>query len=155
MSRPSKQQRIDTGKDKEAARLQSVMGIGTTSDASVRAILNTLQGKGPNPRDLTQARQAKYESLHQVINLPLQDGGSFKWELCHPGLLLTRIVSESVALQAAFKSALQRHPCSSDQPWRLLVAFDEHIPGNKLNLQPARKSMNLCFSFEELGGACV
>ena len=155
MSRPSKQQRIDTGKDKEAARLQSVMGLGTTSDVAVATILKTLQGKGPTPRDLTQTRQAKYESLHQVINLPLQDGGSFKWELCHPGLLLTRLVSESAALQAAFKSALQRHPCSSDQPWRLLVAFDEHIPGNKLNLQPARKSMNLCFSFEELGGACV
>ena len=155
MSRPSKQQRIDTGKDKDAARLQSVLGIGTTSDASVGAILSTIDGKGPTRRNLTEARQAKYESLHQVINLPLQDGGSFKWELCHPGLPLTRIVSESAALQAAFKSALQRHPCSSDQPWRLLVAFDEHIPGNKLNLQPARKSMNLCFSFEELGGACV
>ena len=57
-----------------------------------------------------------------------------------------------MALQHAFKEALHRHPCSRDRPWGLVVRFDEHIPGNKLALQPRRKSMHLSFSFSELGG---
>ena len=87
--------------------------------------------------------------------MPLMDGGEFDWDLCHPGLLLTRLVSESSALQAGFKDALSRHPCTASRPWGLVVGFDEHVPGNKLDLVQSRKSMNLSFSFEELGGlAC-
>lgn len=150
-----KQQRIDDGSDPIGARLQNVMGMGTTSDSNIAKIMKSLEGSAPSKKHLTQVRHAKFESLKHVIRVPLLDGSFFDWHLCHPGLLLTRIVSESVALQCTFKEALHRHPCSPDRPWRLMVGFDEHIPGNKLNLQPARKSMNLSFSFEELGGSCM
>ena len=112
-------------------------------------------GAKTSRREMTQTRHAKFDSVQHVIKVPLQEGGHWDWHLCHPGLLVTRIVSESAALQGAFKEALRRHPCTQERPWRLMVGFDEHIPGNKLKLQPARKSMNLSFNFVELGGLCV
>ena len=38
-----------------------------------------------------------------------------------------------------------------EHPWRLVVAWDEFSPGNKLKVDNTRKCMNLSFSFVELG----
>ena len=126
--------------------------MGTTSDANLTRILARLEGKSQSKRNVVNARHAKFTSVKHVIRVPLQEGGHFDWSICHPGLLLTRVVEDSPALQAAFKEALRTSPCGPQHPWRLMVGFDEHIPGNKLALMPARKSMNLSFSFLELGG---
>ena len=151
----SKQQRIDDGSDTRLARVQRVLSIGTTSDANLASIMRQFERMKPSRECVHFARHAKFDSIKHVMKVPLQEGGHFDWSMCHPGLLLTRIVSESFALQAAFGEALQRHPCAPDHPWHLMVGFDEHIPGNKLSLMPARKSMNLSFSFVELGGSCA
>ena len=150
--RGSKQQRLDDGSEAKIARLQRVISLGTTSDAALAKLLQRLEGKQPNKNSLTAARRAKFASMKHVIRVPLQEGGHFDWSMCHPGLLVTRLVEDSPALQAAFKEALRNNPCGPQRPWRLLVGFDEHIPGNKLALNNTRKSMNLSFSFLELGG---
>ena len=71
--------------------------------------------------------------------------------MCHPGLLLSCAVAESPSLQRLFRDALRIRPCSREAPWSLVVGYDEFVPGNKLQLQPSRKTMNLSFSFMELG----
>lgn len=154
MARPSKQQRIDVGSDchsELSRRMQAVVNLCST-DAAVRKLLQTWEGRGPSHSFISSVRGARFDSLKASIPLPLVDGSTWEWPICHPGLLLSRVVSESVALQAGFREALAKHPCSASAPWGLVVGFDEHIPGNKLALNPARKSMNLSFSFQELGG---
>ena len=148
----SKQQRVDDGAHAKLARLQNVISMGTTSDANLTRIMERLEGKSLGRRIVQDARRTKFDSVKHVIRVPLQEGGHFDWSICHPGLLLTRVVEDSPALQAAFKEALRASPCGPQRPWRLMVGFDEHIPGNKLSLMPTRKSMNLSFSFLELGG---
>ena len=153
--RPRKQQRIDDGKDPAAARLQRVMSRGATSDSNLREIMGQLDGSTPSMRQTSHVRNAKLDSLIHILRVPivkLKVRSEWEWKLCNPALLLTRVVAESLALQHAFKDALRRHPCSRERPWGLVVGFDEHIPGNKLALQPQRKSMHLSFSFVELGG---
>ena len=155
MQRPRKQQRIDHGLDPAAERLQRVISTGSTSDRNLRDIIGQLDGATPTFRAMTQARRALFDSLTHTLRVPivkLKVRSEWEWKLCNPALMLTRLVSQSTALQHAFKEALRRHPCSKERPWGLVVGFDEHVPGNKLALQPQRKSMNLSFSFVELGG---
>ena len=154
MDRASKQQRIDDGTAPGLARLQRVVNVRSTSNAALRQILNSLGIEAPRG-GMTDARQARFASIMTTIALDLQDGGRWDWHLCHPNLLLTRLVSESPTLQTAFSAALEAAPCCKSSPWSLLVGFDEFVPGNKLQLQPTRKSMNLSFSFMELGGPAL
>ena len=151
--RPQKQQKLDDGELKVSCRLQKVLNICSASDASVIKLMKALEGQAPAKATVTANRNAKFDSLMHTIRVPLEKGGEWDWELCHPGLLLSRLVSESQALQAGFKDALSRHPCTPDRPWGLVVGFDEAVPGNKLALNNSRKSMNLSFSFQELEGS--
>ena len=155
MSRPLKQQRIDSessGRREVSRRLQEVVNLCTT-DAALRKVLQKWEGQAPSRNLVSSIRGARFETIKATIPLPLLDGGMWEWPLCHPGLLLSRVVSESAALQAGFRDALSKHPCSAHSPWGLVVGFDEHVPGNKMALNPSRKSMNLSFSFQELGGS--
>ena len=152
---PRKQQRIDHGLDPAAARLQRVMNMGSTSDQNLRDIIGRLDGALPTADAMTQARHALFDSITNTLRVPivkLKVRSEWEWKLCNPALMLTRLVAQSTALQHVFKEALRRRPCSQERPWGLVVGFDEHIPGNKLALQPQRKSMHLSFSFVELGG---
>ena len=68
-----------------------------------------------------------------------------------PNLLLTRMLQASSALQEVFARALNTYPSSQESPWHLLIGWGESVPGNKLALQNSGKTMNLSFSFAELG----
>ena len=124
-----------------------------TADTHIDKVMRILTGSGHSNKTPTAVRHAKFDSLQHVFRFPLLDGGEWDWQLCHPGLLLSRLVGESEALQAGFRDALSRHPCAPDRRWGLVVGFDEAVPGNKLSLVQSRKSMNLQFSFEELAGS--
>ena len=150
--RARKQQRIDDGRAPALARLQSVSNVKTTSSKALQTIMRQLEGSAPNERALTDARQARFATLQTTLPLELErDGSTWDWPVCHPGHLLTRLVSESGMLQDMVADALAKNPCSKATPWTLLVGFDEFVPGNKLQLHNARKSMNLSFSFEQFG----
>jgi len=138
--------------DPGLAPAQAVMHMKGTSQSALRDILRGVMGDAaPSRREMVDVGQARFFSVKRTINLPLTDGSEFAWELCDPNLLVARIVEESAALQSWFADALQRKPCSEDNPWGLLIGWDENVPGNQLALQTSRKSMNLSFSFQELG----
>ena len=50
-------------------------------------------------------------------------------------------------------TAAKKHPCSAEDPWSLVIGFDEFTPGNKLAVDNKRKIMNMSFSFLQLGRA--
>ncbi len=55
-----------------------------------------------------------------------------EWAVAHPAKLLAAMVGESTALQRVYREAAERRPPRINSQWRVVVAFDEFIPGNKL-----------------------
>ena len=76
---------------------------------------------------------------------------SIDWELADPSRLMQLTMSKCPKLQAVYGRALAKHPCSPDAPWRLIIGFDEFVPGNKLKVDNSKKVMNLSFNFVEVG----
>ena len=150
--RPIKQQKIDDGSLPQSRQLQNILNCCKSADANIRKVMKQL-GEAPGRQKMSRLRNAKFDSLKQTIKVPLLDGGEWDWQFCNPGLLVSRLVGESEALQAGFRDALSRHPSAPTRPWGLVVGFDEAVPGNKLSLVQSRKSMNLQFSFQELAGS--
>ena len=105
----------------------------------------------------TQIRSAHLEAFDRLgtcVRIPVlgeHGGGWFDWEFLHPGKLLTESVARSAHLQKVFGEACRMAPPSQDRPWGLIIGFDEAVPGNKLKLDNDRKSMNMSFTFRELG----
>jgi hypothetical protein len=70
-------------------------------------------------------------------------------------LLLAVLLTESAALQALCTEAWARSPSTPRNPWSLLVAFDEFVPGNKLSTDHSRKIMVESFTFLEPSRPCL
>ena len=102
-------------------------------------------------RGATDVGQARFCAVRHEFRLELTDGGDVFWELAHPSLLLTRMVEECPSLQEVFAAAFRRREPTAEAPWGLLIGWDENVPGSKLALQQSGKSMNMSFSFLELG----
>ena len=147
------QAEIDAEPDGKKARLQRMMNVGTTSNKALEKILQEAGLQVAKDHDTVDVGQARFHVLSKSLQLPGVDGRLVDWEFCDPGLLVSRVVSESVALKRLFAAALQRSPCSHSRPWNLLIGWDEYVPGNKLKTENSRKCMNLVFSFVELGTA--
>ncbi len=146
------QRAIEGDPNGSLARLQRVMNHKGTSTAALRSILREVLDKAPSVHAVVDAGQARFSAVRQVVQLPLLDGGGeTAWEFANPALLVSLLLSESRSLQEVFARALRQHPNASSSPWGIALGFDEHIPGDKLALQNFRKSMNLSFSFIELG----
>ena len=106
-------------------------------------------------RKLGRADHGRFDSLRLAVDMPLADGGSFSWELAHPGRLLAETVANSPGLQRIYLDAVGRSPPSVQNPWSLIVAFDEFAPGDKLKVDNRRKAMVMSFAFRELGQAAL
>ena len=144
---------MDCDPDGRDAKLQRMLNVGRTTQTALRTILGEAWDDGaPSRNAVTDVAQARFALVCKQLLLPRCGGGDpVKVELCDPNHLMGRLLSESPTLQTWFADALLKHPCSVDRPWSLVVGWDEHVPGNKLALQNSRKSMNVSFSFLELG----
>ena len=98
-----------------------------------------------------EAFAAPFEAVEATIPLTMEDGTSWDWPLCDPNKLMQKLVAESAGMAALFASAAAASPPSAEKPWRMVVGFDEFVPGNKLKIDNRRKAMVLNFSFLELG----
>ena len=97
-----------------------------------------------------------FNQVRHIIDMPLKKGvGTFKWELADPNLLLVLLLGKCPELAAAFGAAANVKEPTFDNPWSLIVGFDEYIPGNKLSYKNRRKCMNLSYTFAELGRRVV
>ena len=150
--RAKRLQGIDAGTEPRAAKLLRVLNTRGTSNEALRNIMAGLYDeRAPGQGLVTDVAQARFGSVCKVLRLPDEEGGELSFECCDPNLLLCRSRWAAYRLQKAFLQALGRSPCTKDQPWSLVVGWDEHVPGNQLALQSSRKSMNLSFTFAELG----
>ena len=144
---------IESNPDGNRARLQRVLNVGSTSNQALTTIMQGLGFAISRDHHVEDVGQARFEAMSRCVEMPKIGGGSVTWEFCDPCLLVARLVRESSALQELFRAALVQRPCSKDSPWRLLIGWDEFVPGNKLHVNNTRKCMNLVFSFVEFGTA--
>ena len=158
MASSSKKARVASASDAKVARLQAACAAsGGASNVVLQKVIAALDEDScrPSLHALREVRTARFRSVCTTLHVDTKDGKGWDWPLCHPNLLLAHVVSESQSLQQLFRAALGTRPCSKDAPWSLTVGYDEFVPGNKLQPQPARKDMNLQFSFLELGNSWI
>ncbi len=98
-----------------------------------------------------KAQLAVFDEIMVTESLTMLDGSEFCWELADPNLLLARFVTECPPMRVLYLRALRDHP----PPWRLVICFDEFVPGNKFKVDNGRKLMDLSFSFLELGSQAL
>lgn len=130
-------QRIEPMADRKRRRLASdahknlhkVLRKGGISLNGLADVLQTLRGTSTEDstmHDLRLANSADFMTVRRVISLPLVGGGTWDWELADPCKLLQLALTRSPWLQEIFSQA--RKPTSS-QPWRIVIGFDEFMPG--------------------------
>ena len=133
--------------------------LAHTGNVTIRGLVDLIGTLRDDPEALVskfRVEEAILEPFRQIRHtetLPLHDGTTFDWEFCDPNLLLAKVVAESPALAALYADAANKHPCSAEDPWSLVIGFDEFTPGNKLAIDNKRKIMNLSFTFLQLGSA--
>ncbi len=114
--------------------LHKVLHKGGISLNGLADVLRTLRGMNTDDCTMHEIRLANSEdfvAVRRVIKLPLVNGGTWDWELADPCRLLQMALSRSPWLQDIFAQA--RKPTSA-QPWRIVVGFDEFMPGCKVRL---------------------
>lgn len=102
-------------------------------------------------KKMADANRSKFEEIRHSVELPLAEGGSWVWHFLDPAKLLASLIAESASLQRLYTQAWRRSPPSPENPWSLVVAYDEFVPGNKLATDHTRKNMVVSFSFLQLG----
>ena len=131
-------------------------GISAAGLAEVLAAIGSIAGGESAVRAaICAANRAKYDDVRHCFDVPLIGGGQKRWAILDPSKLLDMMLTESEGLQTIYANALGRFPSTPESPWRLVVAFDEFTPGNKLSADHSRKTMVLSFTFMEVGQAAL
>jgi hypothetical protein len=100
-------------------RVQELAGISGVSDAALALILNNLRENPiPDPTSRHQINRAVLAAVTDIadfVDVPRQAADPYKWMFLRPELLLREAMLVSPALQASFREAFLRHPCSSER----------------------------------------
>ena len=121
-----------------AALTDIFSGIEASCAASADA---TASAQNRSAKALYEANLARFLSIRHIESVPMLRGDDFQWEMAQPCRLLTLMVSECSELNHLFVAAVARYP--PNHRWRLVIGFDEYIPGAKLQLHNQRKCMNI------------
>lgn len=118
--------------------VQQLLHCGGVSTLGLANILKTVKQHGLpaaiDRRQLNACNLAAFESLSKTVDLELENGGTFALEYIDPAMLITRAVRDNSDLQKWFREALRRRPPSANRPWRLIVGYDEYIPGSNVRV---------------------
>ena len=142
------------------SKLQDILHVGGISQNGLAKLLQRLSAQDGASvhtfrRDVRSASKEEFAKREWTVTLKLASGEEWQWSLLDPAATLSTLVERSRDLQALYTDAWRRTPCSQLSPWRVVVAFNEFTPGNKLSLDQGRKTMVLSFSFVELGQAAM
>ena len=132
-------------------KLSDACAVQGISMKALRSVMAKLEIEGASRRQLLQAYHVRFDVVVIHEDLARKKGAPFRWEFADHAELLRVTLEESPQLQEVYRSAWRKYPCSATAPWHLIVAFDEFTPGDKLQVHNPRKTMDLVFSFAELG----
>ena len=139
------------------ASLQRVLGF--CSDRKLADIVDSLvvgveAGSSLNRRGRRSiAEDLNDEARHLLMRAPvkLNDGGEAVWEFFEPNRLLAHVVESCLELAEAYGRAANEHMPTREQPWDLLMCFDEFAPVDTLKCYNDRKSMVLGYNSSSSG----
>ena len=140
-----------------SSALQSFLHRGGVSINGLATILKDVKRLLPHLPDhvsrklLQDVNHSRFLTACQKTPMPLAAGGSWDWEFADPNKLLSLMLRESKTLQDLFGHAITRHWPSPENPWSLIIGYDEYSPGGMFDVTDYRKAMNLSFTFAELG----
>ena len=83
--------------------------------------------------------------------MSLEAGGEDSWEFVEPNRLLAHVVEKCPAIAETYARAANESMPTRENPWGLLLCFDEFVPGDKLTSYSTRKTMVLAYKFKQLG----
>ena len=95
--------------------------------------------------------QTEFGPLIQSFEVPLEGGGTDKFDFIHPGALVSHALRNIPAYRDFVKERLQACPCSVDNKWRIITYEDEVVIGNTLKSNNKRKCQAMYWSFFEHG----
>ena len=112
--------------------LQDVLHLGGVSMNGLAAILSRTGPDNTDLHDLRDANLERFQALHTVLHLHLHTGEPFAWEIVDFSKALPAYLANSDGLRRLYCEAAARLPPTFARPWSAVVAFDEFVPGNKL-----------------------
>ena len=146
-----KRRRLDERKSSRRELLQRLFHEGSVSNRGLRSILASLELQ-VSRHEMEEAHGSRLEALKVTASFPLKNGKEFVLTYVDPALYLADLIGHSPSLQALYAAAFRAH---RGQVWRVVVAFDEWAPGNKLKVDNRRKAMNVYVTFLELGRSAL
>jgi hypothetical protein len=122
---------VVTLKMAEQMNWRRCLHMGGTTTSGLDRIMRLGGRKKKLRRFLRRENQVLFKQCVLEDKLELKAGGEFTWKHANYSLLLPALVAASTELQEVFSIAAREHPCSEEEPWRLVVAMDEYSPGDK------------------------
>lgn len=101
----------------------------------LNSLLASLRGQDLESASMHYLRDANEEDflrVRHVLKLPLIGGGTWDWEIADPHKLLQLTLDRSPLVRGLFEAALRRGAPTATSPWRLVVGFDEFMPGQSV-----------------------
>ena len=108
-------------------------------------------------RSMLQSRDQIWKTYgdEDPIFLTLTSPNDFAWYVGS----LPKIMAEHCKNHSEFRAMLaelyERQPCTPDKPWRLVLNFDEFVPGAVLSLDNARKAWGFYASVLDMGSSAL
>ncbi len=114
--------------------------VGRCSDVALARILKEcvsfLERGEPLPRRYRDRIAAdlrdEVQDLLALVPMQLNDGGDTVWAFWEPNRLLAHVVESCLELAKAYGRAANEHMPTRENPWDLLICYDEFVPGDKL-----------------------
>ena len=96
---------------------------------------------------------SRHEAADAMVDLvvPSKSGNDLHLSMFDMRKQLQIVTTRCPRLQALYSHALHTNPNSLQTPWRIIMYYDEMIPGNVLAPMIERKTMNLYYNFVEVG----
>lgn len=121
--------------DRKRSRRLALQDLLHVGGVSVSGLANILSRVGPDKSCINLLRDVnldRFRALHTVLHVTLRDGELFAWEIIDLSKALPAYLAHSAGLRQLYAEAAARSPPTLARPWSAVVAFDEFVPGNKL-----------------------
>ena len=106
-------------------------------------------------KEICRNRSGDYGPLVIDVQVPLEGGKNQTMSFQNAFAFLQHNCMHSPHYSQIMQAALQRHPCSPANPWRMILYQDGVDPSDGLGKNHSRKSAVIYWSFAELGMAAL
>ena len=142
-------------KKKRKFQLDQMIIIGTRrlTASVIRAVIAAIPPELMNQDAKDNIRYsyttAEYldDEIATTVDLPMDDGSTYKWCVASPQEFLRRICSTS----DAYKRAMKKHQNDHEHRWHMVHYTDDITSGNLLSPNYSRKFASFRFAFREFG----